>query len=233
MKDRNKIIKTEFNFADYHVVVQRKSKNKNIYFRMQNDGSILITTPYHTSENEIKAYLEDCLTKIKNKYQLGDFKKVSYHKGGIVTLLGIKYQLMIKNSFKNYVKVEDNTLEVHVKENDEQLIKKLVDKFILDQAKTLITTRFNEVLKIYKHIDFVPELKIKKLKAKFGICYYKQNKIIISSELIHYDIDCIDYVIIHELAHFVQPNHSKKFYYLVENYLPNYKEIERKLKHLK
>lgn len=233
MKDRNRTIKTEFDFHGYHVVIQRKSKNKNSYLRLQSDGSILVTAPYHLTDETIIEYLHRFVLKLENKYQVEDFQKISYNDGGQIILLGKKYQLKIKTSNKNYVKVNADDVEVYVKDKDDLIIKKTLDKFLLQRAKIIINERFDYIMQIFHHIDFIPELKVKKLKARFGCCYYKKNKIIISSELIHYDLDCLDYVIIHELAHFEQPNHSKKFYYLVEGYLPNYREAEKKLKHRK
>ena len=42
--------------------------------------------------------------------------------------------------------------------------------------------------------------------------------------LIHYPVEFIEYVILHEFAHFVHPNHSRAFYALIEKYMPDYKE---------
>ncbi|MGL4382745.1 MAG: M48 metallopeptidase family protein, partial [Bacilli bacterium] len=64
----------------------------------------------------------------------------------------------------------------------------------------------------------------------FGACYYKKALITFACMLLQYDYMAIDYDIIHELAHFIHPNHSKRFYYLIQKYMPNYKEAEALLK---
>ena len=50
--------------------------------------------------------------------------------------------------------------------------------------------------------------------------------------LVHLEKELIDYVIVHELCHFIQPNHSKLFYQEVQKRLPDYKEREKKLKEI-
>lgn len=66
-------------------------------------------------------------------------------------------------------------------------------------------------------------------KTRFGACSSKGN-ISYSYRLIDYPEEAIDYVVVHELAHLVEMNHSKDFYKLVETFLPDYKERRKLLK---
>ena len=63
-----------------------------------------------------------------------------------------------------------------------------------------------------------------------GCMQYKKHTITLNSELYKYDLECLDYVVIHELSHLIEGNHSKEFWSIVEKYCPNYKEIKKKLK---
>ena len=78
--------------------------------------------------------------------------------------------------------------------------------------------------------NLYPVLNAKILKAKWGVCYTRNNKINISSYLIHYPLECLEYIMIHEMTHFIIPNHSKRFYEIIRNYMPNYKDAEKILK---
>ena len=72
-------------------------------------------------------------------------------------------------------------------------------------------------------------IKITSAKTRFGSCSSDKN-ICFSYRLMLYPQKARDYVIIHELCHLVYMNHSKKFYSLLEKYLPDYRERKRLLK---
>ena len=73
------------------------------------------------------------------------------------------------------------------------------------------------------------EIKFRKMKSRWGSCNSK-GVITLNTQLIKIDKELIDYIIVHELAHLTHMNHSKRFHNLVELYIPNHKELNRKLK---
>ncbi|MEM1312676.1 MAG: SprT family zinc-dependent metalloprotease [Patescibacteria group bacterium] len=66
-------------------------------------------------------------------------------------------------------------------------------------------------------------------KTRWGSCSCK-DVISLNWRLVLIDMNIIDYVVIHELAHVRQKNHSAKFWIIVEKYCPNYKDLRRELK---
>ena len=66
-------------------------------------------------------------------------------------------------------------------------------------------------------------------KTRFGSCS-SQGNISFSYRLMLYPIEAREYVVVHELAHLLEMNHSKRFYAIVERYMPDYKERRKKLK---
>lgn len=137
--------------------------------------------------------------------------------------MGNKYDLVIINGFKN-VKIKDNKIFISSKE--------LLDKWYLNEAKAIFLARFNYLLTIFNENVPSINLKIRKMKTRWGVCNRKNNTITLNLELIKKDIELIDYVIIHELCHFIYPNHSKQFWSLVESYIPKYKSLRKKLKEI-
>ena len=75
-----------------------------------------------------------------------------------------------------------------------------------------------------------PEVLIGKMTRKWGYCSASKKLIKLNFELIKYSINEIDYVIIHELCHFLEFNHSKNFWYYVKKYKPDFKEAKKVLK---
>lgn len=79
-------------------------------------------------------------------------------------------------------------------------------------------------------MDLYPKsIKITSAKTRFGSCS-GDNRLCFSYLLMLYPKEAVDYVIVHELAHIKEHNHSKRFYKLIEKYMPDYKEKIKLLK---
>ena len=72
-------------------------------------------------------------------------------------------------------------------------------------------------------------VKITSAQKRLGSCS-ADNRICFSYRVMLYDDDIVDYVVIHELAHITEHNHSKAFYAIVEKYCSDYRERERRIR---
>ena len=68
------------------------------------------------------------------------------------------------------------------------------------------------------------------MTSRWGVCNRKNNSITLNLELIKKDIRYADYVIVHELCHFIEFNHSKRFWDIVNKYSPDYKDIRKEMR---
>ncbi|MDD2519183.1 MAG: M48 family metallopeptidase, partial [Bacilli bacterium] len=132
--------------------------------------------------------------------------------------LGNKYDI---NIFKQSNNVEIDGNKIYVSSMKE------LDKWYQSEMKEI----FNKQL-IYNYERFtenikLPKLRIRKMKTRWGVCNITNEIITLNSELLKYDLSVINYVIIHELAHLIYPNHSAMFWDVVSKYCPNYKKIRK------
>ncbi len=104
------------------------------------------------------------------------------------------------------------------------------DKWLSKYISTVFASHLNYWYDLYEEKIPLPNLKIRKMKTRWGVCNIRNKNVTLNRELYRYDIDCLDYVIVHELAHFIHHNHSSSFWKQVSKYCPNYKEIRKKLK---
>ena len=74
------------------------------------------------------------------------------------------------------------------------------------------------------------ECKVGDATSKYGSCIPSKKALHFSNRLIMLPEDKIDAIIVHELSHMTYANHSEKFYHLVQEYIPNYFEIDKWLK---
>ena len=203
---------------EYYDVVVEKKNNKNTYLRVKDDLTILITTNFFTSKHSIKKLLdthkEDLVKMIAKKRKDKEKEENFYY-------LGKKYDIIEVYTMNN---IEFDDTYVFVKSKD------VLDKWLKKEIKRLFQERLDYWYNIFLEDIPYPKLKIRKMKTRWGVCNKRDNSVTLNSNLIKYNIDCLDYVIVHELSHFIHFDHSKKFWNLVKKYYPRYKEITKELK---
>ena len=194
----------------YNVKIIRKN-NKKTYIRL-NENEIIVTTNYFVTNKKIKKLLEENINFLIKRAKT--FKKGFY-------LMGKEYEVIYDEKI-NKTYIDDNKI---ITKNEKSLL-----KFESEKVKEIFSNRLIlNYNKFSENIPF-PSLRVRKMKSKWGVCNIKNISITLNYNLINYDYDCLDYVIIHELSHLVHFNHSKKFWELVQKYEPNYKNIKKKLK---
>ena len=75
----------------------------------------------------------------------------------------------------------------------------------------------------------VKEWHIRRMRTKWGTCNYRAHRIWLSLALAEQPMDCVEYVVVHELLHLRVPNHSKAFWSLMEQYIPDWKQRRTRL----
>ena len=74
-----------------------------------------------------------------------------------------------------------------------------------------------------------PKLRVRTMKSCWGSCLVNKGIITLNRKLIMKPRECIEYVVVHELCHFIHPNHSKQFYGFMEQFMPDWKERKARL----
>ncbi len=140
-------------------------------------------------------------------------------------------------------RLKDNDAEKIIKEHEKWINKKLLEhqkreaeKVELSEAeiseiKCEARKYFFEKTELFAKIMNLKygRISITNARTRFGSCSSKGN-ISFSYRLMRYPQEAREYVIVHELAHLLEMNHSKRFYSIVERFMPDYKERRKKLK---
>ena len=201
------------NDKEYPIEIIRKN-NKNTYLRVK-DSKIIVTTNYLTSLTTINKLIKNNTTFINKQLTKENLKK----EDTTFKLFGNSYDIIY--GFKD-TEIENN--KIYTK--DLKTLNKYLSKYI--------TNIYNERLNYYYHLFEenipIPNLKIRKMTSRWGVCNIKNHNVTLNLELSKYNIECLNYVIVHELSHFIHPNHSKDFWFLVSKYYPNYKEVRKYLR---
>lgn len=201
----------------YNVVIDKKRTTKNTYIRVKDDLTIYVTTNIFVRDKDIAKLLDDnydsiCRMIKKQKVKNSNNENFNY--------LG-----------KNYEIIYVDYCDISFGEEKVFLNKKLdIDKWYKKQAKTLFQEHLDMVYNNFSRSIPYPDLKIRKMTTRWGVCNTKLKTVTLNLELIKRDIKYLDYVIAHELSHLIYPNHSSSFWDLVGENCPNYKTIRREMK---
>ena len=198
------------NNQEVPVIIEHKN-NKNLYIRVKEDLNIYVTCNKRVSLSEINSILEKNRKSLERMYnhQLEQNEKDSFY-----YYLGKKYTILYDESIKKY-KLEDDLIIV---KNE-----KMLEKFYHDECLRVYQERVEYWSQFF---DYLPKfsIRIRKMTTRWGVCNTKTHVITLNLELITKDINCLDYVIYHELSHLVEANHSKRFWMIVEENFKDYKK---------
>ena len=105
--------------------------------------------------------------------------------------------------------------------------------FTEDEVKEQIHDLCNKAFPYYEKRGIkYPEIKFRKMVSRWGSCHTKKGILTFSTNLMYAPAECIEYVVWHEFTHFLQPNHSTRFYDELAKVYPNWKECRKKLKEI-
>lgn len=200
--------------------------SKNIKITLKQNDSILVTMPYLCPYKTAREFLLFNFQKIKafkspKKMYPKDFKTKF---DTLKIIEGDSLSFEVKNRVVNFYYPKE------VEFSDEKVQKALKEahlKALKIEAKNYLPQRLSFLANKYG-FSF-GKVSLRNQKTRFGSCSFK-NDISLNINLLNYDFDVIDYVLIHELCHTRVKNHSAKFWLEVEKYCPNYKLLRKQLK---
>ena len=209
----------EINNKYYDVVITYKN-NKNMYLRIKDDLKIYVTAPRYVVKRDIERFIMNNIKTISK--ELNSKEKTQANHENKFLYLGNIYD--ITYIFENKIIIGNNKVFVGKNFN--------IDNFYKKQAKKVFKERLDYCYdKFTKSIPY-PDLKIRKMTSKWGVCNVTKKIVTLNLNLIKLDLKYLDYVIIHELSHLIHANHSSKFWDLVSENCSNYKQIKKEMKNI-
>lgn len=238
-------MKTDFNREEIYIldnikIYVKRKKIKNIYLKVKPENlRVELSVPINIEKTYIEKILKKKIGWIKGKienHKNNDFlEKYNYEDNEEHYFLGKKYKLNIKikniliKDEKAYIKNDNfyillsNKRKIVEKEN----IKKIIEDFYKIELYRII----NNLVEIWKrklNVE-VKDIRIKKMKTRWGTCNICKKRIWFNLDIIRRDIEIIEFIVVHELAHIIEPSHNKDFYKILDFYLKDWKLREDRL----
>jgi len=170
-------------------------KMKNIYLKIKPDGKIVISAPLKTSKLYLKSFVIGKMDWIEDKLDVMKARQNSE-----ISLYASGYLFGEKSSTVIPQAELNNLLDVRIRD-------------------------FH--LKYWSFFDVrgckMPLIKYREMKTTWGVCRPLSGTITYNKRLIYQPLDFIEYVVVHELCHLIEANHSRNFWDLVATLMPDYK----------
>ena len=210
---------------------------KNINLTIKPDFSIFVSASEEVPLEVILDFIEgkaSWILKHINYFKEArpaPMSKKEYVSGESFRYLGRQYRLKVKKSKDEGVKYFRGYIYLYTKDVDDYKKKeKLYDNWLRERANIVFHESLDKMHKLVKKYNIPkPELKIRRMKARWGSCYRKRSMVVLNLELIKAPKYCIDYVVLHELIHFIYRYHDNDFYGFLTTLMPDWQDRKKVL----
>lgn len=218
-------------------LIIKRSKRKTLVIQIHPDNVIIVRSPLRYPLKKIENFVREKQSWIAKKQR--EFKNlppkskpIKYIEGDILQFLGKEYELKITPAIMNKITLEDGLFilqSTHPKNNAKN--KRFIQDWYKRKAEEIFNERLVDCVEITRKqidVDFLGEVTLRRMKSRWGSCS-TLGDITLNINLICAPLDCVNYVILHELCHLREHNHSRKFYALMDVVMKGWKPIREKL----
>lgn len=208
----------------------KKGKYKRITIGYYHKESLTIKCPINMPFQKLETFINSNIKWIINHKPKDLFKEHLYIDDEEYLFLGKLFTIKVFENKHPLVDIINDKMVIYTPKKDHTTIKKIVNAWRVNQAllvfQEVLNKCFNEMSNYLKEF---PKLEIKKYKSRWGCCFPKYNKIVINVSVVNLPIHLVEYVIYHELAHFVHLNHSAEYHKFLQKFVPNEKQLKKEL----
>ena len=144
--------------------------------------------------------------------------------------LGRRYRLkvVVDTERRPAAKLSGSYLQVSVPARSASAVRKTLEKWYLARAKAVLPARLDAVSASLRWLRKPPALRFQAMKVQWGSCS-PAGRLTLNPHLVKAPRECIDYVLLHELCHLKEHNHSQRFYRLLDMHMPQWQQRKSRL----
>lgn len=155
-----------------------------------------------------------------------------YVSGESVMYLGRRYRLkVIQTEAAASVKLSGGHLEVRTAGPVPASVRDALERWYRERARMIFAERIDVMLPATSWKQAAPSMRLQAMKTQWGSCS-PAGRLTLNPWLVRAPRDCIDYVILHELCHLKEHNHSPRFFKLLDRYMPQWRQRKARLDEL-
>jgi predicted metal-dependent hydrolase len=212
----------------------KRAERKTLAISVLPDGTLELVAPMLAREELILAKVakrKAWISKQRREFQTMNAKRpaLRHVSGATHRYLGCQYRLKVEKSDETSVLLKGGFFHVRVRTPGEEAVSEALKTWYRDHAKQQFSLRLAAWEKwCAKHRLPKPILRLRAMTKRWGSAL-KNGTICLNPELVRTSPLCIDYVIAHEVCHLRHPDHGKKFWNLLTQLMPDWKQRKARL----
>lgn len=222
-------------FKDFDVEITRKDI-KRLYLRVSADGGVRISAPRSVPIDAVRGFVVSKQAWIRKQQEhlraRGRESPPEYVDGEAHYFGGEQYALSIREHHgPAKVGIRDQSIELSIRPGVPQTKRKsLIEGWYRGRMKAMIPriiVRYEGLMGVRVH-----EFGVKRMRTRWGTCNIRAKRIWLNLELAKWPHACLEYVVVHEMTHLIEPLHNERFHALMDEYLPDWRTHKEALRRI-
>ena len=214
---------------------ERKSI-KNYNLRVREGGEVYVSTPTRTKRADVEAFLSRHADFVRDAMARVSARAVAHpllslDEGERIPIWGVLHTVTHRIERKARVWCENGMLILALPDpTDVNARARAFSRFATEQVRDVLGEMTRLAAPAFFDNGNVPEVKVRRMKGRWGSCFFTKNCICYSTRLIFVPREALQLTVCHELAHFCHHDHSAAFYTTLGHVLPQHKAYKRMLR---
>lgn len=207
----------------------RRKPIKTLNLRVRPDGSLYVSSPPFVSQKEVECFLQEHRLFIEKTAM----RRLTLADGTSVYIFGKKMPLFIEAATgRHHACITENGVYLYVREKDNRDERIGLYRNLLRETAECVFPRV--LARLYPvaapyGVPY-PQMKLRRMRSRWGSCMPTKSLITLNTYLVIAPLSCTDQVVLHELCHFLESNHSVRFYAYLSQMMPEWRRWREALK---
>ncbi|MCH5325179.1 MAG: M48 family metallopeptidase [Eubacterium sp.] len=211
-----------------------RKRVKNINMRIKRDMTVTVSASRAVPVGYIDGFVvsrADFILKTLEKFQAAPVpRQRRYESGETYNILGSRKRLAVIHGDKNRAEIFGDVIILTVIENNIEIKQRLFEALLRREFTDGVTRICRDIYPAFERrgVPF-PTIRVRRMKSRWGSCIPPKQSVTFNLALAEVPIRCVEYVVAHELTHFLHPDHSRRFYDSLEKIMPDWKSRKTEL----
>ncbi len=195
------------------------------------DGRVHVSVPKETSDEQLKLFVLSKWVWLTEKIESATSNAIQslreYVSGEVHYFKGALYRLRVDTGYRNAASVSIEGDYIVIKCWRQPQAEEIMKRWYREQLRYILSPLVDRWV---KRLDApIPSFNIMEMQQRWGSCNKEKKMILFNIELAKKPLECIEYIVAHEITHLLERNHTDHFFRLMDMYLPGWEKLKKQL----